>query len=171
MSIHTFFKSLTSTPTRRRPIRRSPQASRLRLEQLEDRTVPSNFNAATVSDLIADINAANIQGGANTITLVAPTTSPFVLTAVDNTTDGATGLPVIAANDSLTIIGNGDMIDRSTAAGTPAFRLFDVASGAALTLENLTLQGGQAYGSGVSAWGGAICLPSRNVFLFGGLIV
>jgi hypothetical protein len=33
---------------------------------------------------------------------------------------GATGLPVIAANDNLTIIGNGDLIERSAAKGTPA---------------------------------------------------
>src|SRR5437762_1549634 len=158
MSIHTFFKSLTSTPIRRRPIRRSLSARRLWLEPLEDRTQPSSFSAATAADLIADINAANQQGGSNTITLVAPSTSLFVLTAVDDTNDGATGLPLIAAQNNLTIIGNGDTIERSTAAGTPAFRLLDVASGAALTLENLTLQGGLAYGAGASASasGGAI---------------
>src|SRR6516164_3824850 len=97
----------------------------LRVKQLEDRTVPSSFTAGTVADLIADINAANTGGGSNTITLVAGTT--FTLTAVDNTTDGATGLPVIAANDTLTIVGNGDTLQRSTASVTPAFRLFDVA--------------------------------------------
>jgi hypothetical protein len=129
---------------------------RLSLEQLEDRTVPSNFIAATASDLIADIKAANQQGGSNTITLVAPTTSPYALTAVDNTTDGATGLPVIAANDNLTIVGNGDTIERSTAAGTPAFRLFHVAAGASLTLQNLTLQNGLAQSSGQTCQGGAI---------------
>src|SRR5262245_2941922 len=135
--------------------RRSP----LILEPLEDRTALSNFNAATVSDLIADINAANAAGGTNTITLTAPTTSPYVLTAVDNTTDGPTGLPVITGGskpDTLTIIGNRDTIERSTASGTPAFRLFDVASGASLTLQNLTLQNGLAFGSGSSAEGGAI---------------
>jgi hypothetical protein len=129
---------------------------RLGLEQLEDRLVPSNFAAATVSDLIADINAASQQGGTNTITLVAPSTSPYVLTAVNNTTDGATGLPVIAANDNLTILGNGATIERSTVSGTPAFRLLDVAAGGSLTLANLTLQGGFAYGSGVAAKGAAI---------------
>ncbi len=127
---------------------------RLTLERLEDRTLPSNFTAATVSDLIADISAANQQGGSNTITLVAG--NSFPLTAVDNTTDGPTGLPVIAANDSLTIMGNGDTLQRSTATGTPAFRLFDVAAGASLTLQNLTLQGGLAFGAGVSAEGGAV---------------
>src|SRR6516164_3201192 len=138
--------------------RRSP----LILEPLEDRTALSNFNALTVSDLIADINAANLAGGTNTIVLTAPTTSPYVLTAVDNTTDGPTGLPVISgggmkvAADNLTIIGNGDTIERSTASGTPAFRLFDVAKGGSLALENLTLQNGLAFGSGISAEGGAI---------------
>jgi len=140
------------------PARRSRRRAgvRLRLEQLEDRTLPSSYTAATVSELIADIKAANKDGRANTITLTAPTTSPYVLTAVDNTGDGPTGLPQIASNDSLTIMGHGDTIERSTASGTPAFRLFDVASGGALTLNNLTLQNGLAFGSGRSAEGGAI---------------
>ena len=76
---------------RRRPPR-SPKAhrcgTRLCVEQLEDRTLPSNFFAATTADLIADINAANSAGGTNTITLTAPTGSLYVLTAVDNTTNG-----------------------------------------------------------------------------------
>jgi hypothetical protein len=126
------------------------------LEQLEDRLVPSNFTAATASDLIADINAANKHGGTNTITLTATATSPYVLTAVDNTTNGANGLPIIAKNDILTIIGNGDTIERNTASGTPNFRLFDVASEGSLILENLTLQNGLAFGAGSSAEGGAI---------------
>jgi hypothetical protein len=137
------------TSLRRRQARRRPL-----LEVLEDRALPSSYTAGTVADLTADINAANTGGGSNTITLVAGTT--FTLTAVDNTTDGATGLPVIAANDTLSIAGNGDTIQRSTANGTPAFRLFDVASGASLTLQSLTVQNGLAQGSGVLAEGGAL---------------
>jgi hypothetical protein len=119
----------------------------------------SSFTAATVSDLIADINAANNAGGSNSITLTAATTSPYVLSQVDNTVDGPTALPVISGGtkaDILTIIGNGDNIERSTASGMPDFRLFDVASGASLTLNNLTLQNGLEFGSGSSAEGGAI---------------
>jgi hypothetical protein len=129
--------------------------------------LPSGYTAATVSDLIADINAANAAGGSNTITLVGGNT--VTLTAVDNTTNGATGLPVIAANDNLTIAGNGDSIARSTASGTPAFRLFDVAGGGSLTLANLTLQGGLAFGAGASAEGGAIY--NQGTLLLNGVTV
>ena len=128
---------------------------RPRLEQLEDRMLPSSYTAATVSDLIADINAANAAGGTNTITLAKKAT--FTLTEVNNTTDGPTGLPAITAGDNLSIVGNGDTIQRSTASGTPSFRLFDVASGASLLLQNLTMQNGSATsGLGVSIFGGAI---------------
>jgi hypothetical protein len=134
--------------------RRASSTFRPRLEVLEGRDVPSTFYAATASDLIADINAANKAGGANTIVLTAPTTSPYVLTAVNNSTDGPTGLPVISKKDSLTIVGNGDTIDANHVG-----RLFDVASGGSLTLENLTLQNGQAQtarATGFAADGGAI---------------
>src|SRR6516225_6612853 len=101
---------------RSRPATPRRRGVRLRVKQFEDRTVPSSFTAGTVAELIADMKAANTAGGSNTITLVAGTT--FTLTAVDNTTDGATGLPVIAAKDTLTIVGNGDTLARSTATGT-----------------------------------------------------
>jgi predicted outer membrane repeat protein len=126
------------------------------LEALEERTLLSNYYAASVSDLIADINAANGADGTNNITLTAPTTASYTLTAVNSTTDGANGLPVIRNRDHLTIIGNGDTIERSAASGTSAFRLFAVASDSSLTLVNLTLQNGFAFGSGAAADGGAV---------------
>jgi len=141
-----FILSRRQGPGTKRPGRARPV-----LERLEDRTVLSNaYTAATVADLIADINAANTAGGSNTIALVAGNT--FTLTALDNSTDGGNGLPVIAANDNLTIAGNGDTIARSTTVGTPAFRVLDVAAGASLALSNATLQGGGAGSSN----GGAI---------------
>jgi hypothetical protein len=137
--------------------RRSAKPSRcgtsLRFEQLEGRRMMASWTAASVKDLIADISAANLAGGSNTITLAPGKT--FTLTAVDNTTDGANGLPVIAANNNLTIHGNGDTIARSIASGTPSFRLIDVALGALLTLENATLRGGYAAGV-VGGYGGGV---------------
>src|SRR5262249_45165462 len=55
-----------------------------------------------------------------------------------------------------TIVGNSDIIERSSASGTPPFRLFDVAGSASLTLQNMTLQGGLAFGYGTAAQGGAV---------------
>jgi hypothetical protein len=140
--------------SRRRPQQPAPKprGRRLLLEQLEDRTVPSTFTASTVSDLIADINAANLAGGSNTILLAANTW--FTLTGADNSTDGGNGLPLIAAKDNLSIIGQGgDTISAVTPGGVnydPAggWRCLDVASGAALTLSNLTVTDFQVGGSG-----------------------
>src|SRR5262249_27368299 len=137
------------------------------LETLEDRTLPTVFNltinpamdpSGAVKELITDMNSANSAGGTNTLNLYAG--GVYDLTAVNNSTNSANGLPVIsgggkkAAADNLTISGNGDIIQRDTSA--PAFRLFDVAQGASLTLENVTLQAGKAFGSGAAADGGAI---------------
>jgi hypothetical protein len=145
--------------------------ARLFLEHLEGRALLTNYSAASVSALIADINAANTAGGANTITLTAKTTSPYVLTSVNNSTYSgydANGLPVIAGNDNLTIVGKGDTIKRSTASGTPYFRLLDVASGGSLTLENLTLQGGDCWVVGVPpAFGGGAIYNDGTLVLNG----
>jgi hypothetical protein len=102
------------------------------------------FNVADgdVAGLIAAINAANSNGQSDVINLAANGT--YTLTAVDNTTNGANGLPLIV-NDvigpDLTIHGNGATIKRS--ANAPSFRIFQV-SGAIVTLDNLTISGGDS---------------------------
>jgi hypothetical protein len=132
--------------------------ARLVLEPLEPRALLTSYYAGSVSALIADINAANTNGGANTITLTAATTAPYVLTAVINSIYGGNGLPVIAANDNLTIVGGGDTIERSTASGTADFGLFFVNEGASLALQSLTLQGGHAHQGGAISNDGALTL-------------
>src|SRR5262245_41499991 len=137
-------------PARRvRPARRT----RLGVECLEGREVPAAFTVATVPELIGAMTTANQTADADTITLAPGKT--FTLNAAikigfeNNWYYSYTGLPVIApAGGSLTIVGNGDVIERSAAKGTPAFHLFMVDAGASLTLENLTLQGGLSYSSG-----------------------
>src|SRR5437016_1430451 len=94
-----------ATGSRTRPASR--RNARLLVEPLEDRAVPASFTAATVADLIADINTANLTAEADTISLAPGKT--FTLTAVNNADHGATGLPVIAASGGgLTIVGNDD---------------------------------------------------------------
>jgi hypothetical protein len=111
--------------------------------------------ASTVSQLLADINYANSVGGAFTINLAPGAT--FNLKSANNTTDGGNGLPVIGGTKviNLTIIGNGAtiqriaVIDRYYVVKNP-FRLFDVAPGASLTLDQVTLKGGWiASGGGI----------------------
>jgi hypothetical protein len=120
----------------------------------------SSYSAATVSALIADINAANERGGTNIITLTAPISSPYVLTAVNNL-EYSTGLPVIGDGkkaDNLTIIGNGDTIERSV--NGAQMGLLAVASNGSLTLNNVTLTGGNA---GAIANLGTLILDAVNV--------
>lgn len=115
--------------------------------------------AINVTQLIADIHYADTAGGTFTINLQPGTT--FGLTSVDNTTDNYNnGLPVIggAAAVNLTIVGNGDTIERvnSTSTGhgnkstgsTSFFRLLAVEPSASLTIDGVTLKNANA---GVSA--------------------
>jgi hypothetical protein len=126
-----------------------------RAEPLEERHLLSNFSIANgdVAGLIAAIDAADSNGQDNTIALAER--GSYVLSAVDNMADGPTGLPVISASDhTLTFRGQGATISRSTAAHTQAFRLFDIAAGASLQLQDLTLSNGLE--TGAAARGGAI---------------
>jgi hypothetical protein len=104
--------------------------------------------AGDVTCLITAINTANANGEANTITLEAGT---YTLTAVDNTTDGPNGLPSVTS--TLTIQGAGadtTVIERDRSA--PMFRLLHVAATGGLTLEGLTVRGGNV-GSVLSGGG------------------
>ena len=73
--------------------------------------------------------------GADTLNLVAGST--HTLTAVNNGTDGANGLPV--ASTPITIEGNGSTITRDS--GAPAFGIFQINSTGNLTLNETTVSG------------------------------
>ena len=151
---------------RTRP-RQSPRVGRggkrLTFEQLEGRTLLASWIAASVADLIADINAANLAGGSNTIELVAGKT--FTLTARNNSTDGGNGLPVIAAKNNLTIQGNGDTIAQARRQARPISACSMWRFGASLTLVDVTMQGGYAYGGrgGAILNQGALTLGAATV--------
>jgi hypothetical protein len=118
------------------------------VECLEAREVPAAYTAATVPELIGAITAANRSAEADTISL-APGTTFTLKEAYGLSYYAMTGLPPItAAGGALTIAGNGDVIERSTAKKIAAFRLVTVEAGANLTLENLTLQGGLVSSAG-----------------------
>jgi hypothetical protein len=98
--------------------------------------------AGDVACLIEAIHVANANGEANTITLEAGT---YTLTAVDNDTDGPNGLPSVTGR--LTLTGAGaDTTVLERAAGALPFRLLHVDATGTLTLDGLTLQGGDLAG-------------------------
>ena len=100
--------------------------------------------ACTTTALISAVAA----GGSITL---APA-CVYTLTAANNSTDGGTGLPVITG--TVTIAGNGATIMRSTAGGTPTFRIFDVASSGNLTLGSLTVSNGLLDSTGSTGGAG-----------------
>src|SRR4051794_12383348 len=99
-------------------------------------------SAATCSQssLVSAIRTANHPGlfQSSTVTLTSGCT--YTLSTVDNATDGGNALPVITGN--VTIQGQNATIIRSSASGTPAFRVFDIASGASLTMSSTTISNG-----------------------------
>ncbi|HEY3303057.1 MAG TPA: right-handed parallel beta-helix repeat-containing protein [Candidatus Binatia bacterium] len=93
--------------------------------------VNANDDAATHADCTAG-------SGADDIVLTAG--SVHTLTKINNSTYGATGLPVITT--PITITGNGGRIRRKII-GTPGFRIFAVSNTGDLTLDNVTVSGGR----------------------------
>jgi hypothetical protein len=108
-------------------------------------TYAADFSVASgdVAGLIAAINTANANGEPDTINL-AP--GLYTLTTVDNGTGGgANGLPVIT---SVITINGGDaettsiLIGPSPAPDSPAFRIFSIAISGNLTINRMTVRGG-----------------------------
>ena len=139
------------------------------------------FNIAN-GDVVALKNAittANGNGQADTINLASVGT--YTLTAIDNSTNGANGLPVIVndvAGLDLTINGNGATIQRSTAAGTPEFRILRI-DGASVDCLGLTIARGKVDGVFPAYAGAGIycvqstlnltnCAVRENTGIFGG---
>ena len=126
--------------------------------------IGATFNVANgdvygVNGLVAALNASSNNNQDDTINLAVG--GVYTLTVVNNTTFGANGLPVVSQDNgrALTINGNGSVIQRSTAGGTPTFRILLVActtqcASKQTTLNNLTIQRGAA----VTDSGGAIRL-------------
>ncbi|MEG3838139.1 Ig-like domain-containing protein, partial [Microcoleus sp. Z1_C3] len=127
----------------------------------------SNTGSGLNGGLLWAINQANSTAANDIINLASGST--YTLTALNNTTGGNNGLPVIlgtSTGGTLTITGNGATITRSGAA--PSFRIFNVNSSGNLTLDNLTVSNGLTSAGG-SAGGlylnsGAIATINNSTF-------
>jgi CSLREA domain-containing protein len=97
-----------------------------------------------VAALASAINTANTNSETDTINLTANGT--YTLTTVDNSVNGANGLPVIkndATGLDLTINGRDATIQRNTAVGTLEFRILQIGDGATVDCERLTIANGK----------------------------
>ena len=101
-----------------------------------------NIPNGDVTALKNAIIASNSDGRNDIITLAANGT--YTLTTVDNSTNGPNGLPVIGSDNNHPVIihGNGAVLQRSTVANTPLFRVLYVASGAGVYIDTLEISRG-----------------------------
>jgi hypothetical protein len=110
--------------------------------------------------LVAAINAAN-AGGGGTINLAGGCTYTLTLSTPNNHSNG---LPVVTS--TITINGSGSSIARSQAPSTPGFRIFEVDAPGNLTLNLLTVTGGNTNTSGggiyINAFNNAAGLTLNN---------
>lgn len=128
--------------------------------------LPVRVACGDVAGLKAAINAANASPTEPT-TIRLATRCTYTLTSVDN---GVNGLPVVRS--PLTIEGKGSTIVRSSAAGTAAFRIWQVGTDGALTLRSVVIAGGEALAGGGIHNGGRLTLEksavTRNTATAGG---
>lgn len=107
---------------------------------------PTRVPCNDIAALKTAINNANTNGGS----IVLARNCTYSLTAADNTDDG---LPEITGN--VRISGDRTIIQRAPSI-TTAFRIFHVTQTGNLTLDSLTVRGGEASGNGFAAGGGGL---------------
>jgi len=91
-------------------------------------------------------------GGFEEDVIDLPADSLFTLTAVDNSAgSNINGLPIITS--AIEILGNGSVIERSTATETAVFRLMHVIGPGELTIRNVTLRHGESGRGGGAIYG------------------
>lgn len=120
-------------------------------------TLPGAGNGCTLREAI---NAANLQAGADLISFAFPLTAggPATITL-------STALPDISSD--MTISGpaaNTLTVQRSTAGGTPNFRVFTVNLGKTVTISSLTISNGSSTSGGGILNQGTLTLNNCNIF-------
>jgi len=160
MLLNAFRRLFSNSPNRK--ARRSSGSPRLELLSLESRIVPATFTVintgdAGVGSLRQAIIDANAAAGADTIVFAANLTiSAPAKINLSTSGDGTAGPSAFGITSAITITGptgtNGITLNNTFVNQ----RLFYVSSAGNLTLDSLTLSGGNAQGgNGTDSGGGA----------------
>ena len=113
----------------------------------------------SLAEAIHNANASaavhpDCAAGANPTTIELSPAAIYTMTVPLSTLDDGTGLPQVSA--AIAVNGHGAIIERSSAGGTPPFRLLAVMPSGVLTLTDVTLRGGFANSDGTGLGGGAL---------------
>jgi len=132
------------------PFRRSILALAISLVCAPNAATSAVINVGGSCTLINAINNANADAdtdgpkgcpaGSRADTINLAHHQSYLLTEVNNNTNGPNGLPSVTS--IITINGNGSSVSRSDAQGTPDFRIFHVPQNGALTLKSMTIKNG-----------------------------
>jgi hypothetical protein len=157
MRLQQWFRDWLMPPRTRQASRpRSPRYNhvRLRLELLEDRTLPSTFTVLNLNDsgpgsLRAEVAAANATAGSNTIGVADQVHGTITLTSGE-----------LLIKSSITI--NGPGANQLAVSGGGTSRVFEIATGFDVSISGLTIADGKAADTG-----GGILNDGSNLTLTG----
>ena len=113
----------------------------------------------SVADLITTFQAANAATGDSSITINLAAGCTYLFTQPStNSYAGESAVALVSPASTITINGNGATLERSTASGTPYFRLLTIGDSAihagTASVNDLTLENGVATGSYLTAAAG-----------------
>ena len=118
--------------------------------------------AAAITAANTDAASGDCPAGDGADTLVLPVGGTITLTTTADTTDGNTGLPLVTS--VITIAGQGSTLQRDAGA-VDFFRLLVVGTGGDLTVQALTIQGGNtaSYGGGLRNRYGSVTIVNSTL--------
>lgn len=137
------FKRWLTKPAKLPAVRRT----RLEVETLEDRLAPASFYVTNFDSAGAGSFPQAIQDSNNS---TDASSDIYIQGGASGTVSLTAALPQLTKD--ITIHGSGMnnfTVARSTAAGTPIFRIFDIAAGAHCSLIGMTISNGSAVGLGM----------------------
>src|SRR5215831_5779389 len=141
--------------------------------------VNSTSDAANPTDGLCTLREAINNANADTATIMVPGecaagigADTIDLTGISGTISLTSALPLIASDITIRGPGAGSLtIQRSTASGTPNFRIFTINPGQRLSLNATTVANGSVVGTGASGIGGNIFSDQGSTLIINNSVI